>query len=683
MNDPGLDDAVADEAVALDTTSSNRQDQSDQDSSTRDAKYPRAARWWFASTIYPLTAGTFGPMASAFNICSLSQPWRMDLTSTGGIDVPDPKWAIAINAVSLVFALAANLALSLNMARRIRFEIAQPIIIIGWYISSALLIAILIPFGVLMYKPENDGRIYSQAYFYGAFAAGIYFIISTLMLATGYGAWKGHYSREYKLTTSQRTLMLQTIIFCFYLLGGSAVYARVEGWRFLDAVYFADYTLLTIGVGNFAPATHLGRGLLFPYAVGGIIILGLIISSIRTLMLEKGRQKVGDMLTDHTHKFIMKEAFSERSRLHGVVPPLGKESVKAEGLSEREQQKREFIAMNQVRELATIQHKWLSLFISLTLWMAMWFIGAVVFWRSETVQQWTYFEALYFAYTSLLTIGYGDIYPISSLGKAFFVFWSLLAVPTITILISNIGDTLIRFIRDVTLFLGEITILPGDQSFVDRVKDVFNKSWIGWWLEDKTGEKTGQSKEKDSSATGNANNDRSQLEAEELNKEQNARERGDFVAENAHHRHYLLFKEIRKMIEYSSSHSSRQFDYLEWEYYLGLIAGKNKLHYGGDGSSKEQGGTINDWRWIDKESPLLGHKTEVEWLLGALTEALDRELREASQLHDSESENGDNSGLSERKGNERGQCCAEGSARHFVDTAIKSAEETDGVCFHI
>jgi hypothetical protein len=42
----------------------------------------------------------------------------------------------AINAVSLVFALIANIALLFNMARRLSFEIAQPITIIGWYIAS-------------------------------------------------------------------------------------------------------------------------------------------------------------------------------------------------------------------------------------------------------------------------------------------------------------------------------------------------------------------------------------------------------------------------------------------------------------------------------------------------------------------------------------------------------------------
>ena len=142
------------------------------------------------------------------------------------------------------------------MARRIRFAIAQPVIIVGWFISSALLIAILIPFGVFMYRPENSNNVYTQAYFYGAFAAGMYFVIACLMMVTAYGARVGHYSREYKLSNSQRTLMLQTIIFCIYLVAGAAVYSKVEDWRFLDSVYFVDYTLRQLDVFAFRVATQ-------------------------------------------------------------------------------------------------------------------------------------------------------------------------------------------------------------------------------------------------------------------------------------------------------------------------------------------------------------------------------------------------------------------------------------------
>lgn len=95
-------------------------------------------------------------------------------------------------------------------------------------------------------------------------------MVATLMLVTVYGAYAGHYDKEFKLTMSQRTLMLQTISYFVYLLLGALVYSHVEGWAYLDAVYWADFTLLTVGIGDYSPATHLGRGLLFPFAIGGI-----------------------------------------------------------------------------------------------------------------------------------------------------------------------------------------------------------------------------------------------------------------------------------------------------------------------------------------------------------------------------------------------------------------------------
>lgn len=43
-----------------------------------------------------------------------------------------------MNAVQLIFALVANAFLLLNMARRVRFSIAQPVTIAGWYDILAL-----------------------------------------------------------------------------------------------------------------------------------------------------------------------------------------------------------------------------------------------------------------------------------------------------------------------------------------------------------------------------------------------------------------------------------------------------------------------------------------------------------------------------------------------------------------
>jgi potassium channel subfamily K len=55
-------------------------------------------RIWCASVIFPISAGSFGPMASAFGICALAESWRVEnLTKAAddmlvGTDIAEPKW---------------------------------------------------------------------------------------------------------------------------------------------------------------------------------------------------------------------------------------------------------------------------------------------------------------------------------------------------------------------------------------------------------------------------------------------------------------------------------------------------------------------------------------------------------------------------------------------------------------
>ena len=71
--------------------------------------------------------------------------------------------------------------------------------------------------------------------------------------------------------------------------------------------------------------------------------------------------------------------------------------------------------------------------------------------------------SIYFTYTTLLTIGYGDFYPSSPSGKPFFVVWSLVAIPAMTVLISNMGDTVVGWVEDATVWACRWTIFPERQ----------------------------------------------------------------------------------------------------------------------------------------------------------------------------------------------------------------------------
>ncbi|KAI0204539.1 voltage-gated potassium channel [Astrocystis sublimbata] len=451
-------------------------------------------RWWVASAALPMVAGTLGPVASAFSICALVKPWRQHILPnsdvTKAVFIHDPSWLLAINAVQLVIAVVANFFLLLNMTKRVRFSIAQPITIVGWYISAILLISLCATAsGPLLLHPEIE-YVWSQAFYYGLFAAIIYFIVASLMVITVWGAQLGHYPRDFELTMSQRTLMLQTISFLTYLLVGALVFSHVEGWLYLDAVYWADVTLFTIGLGDVPLQTKLGRGLMIPYALIGITTLGLVIGSIRSLMLDRGKSRLDARMLEKKRRRIVRRLMGS-SKGEVLGPVGGKEagphpeseshgSAKGPNKAELERRQKEFQLMRKIQDQTSKRRRWTAMAVSTTTWAILWLVGAKIFQVSEAPYQgWSYFDGIYFSFQAMTTIGYGDMTPVSNAAKAFLVFWSFLALPTLTILISNAGDTVVKGVRDTTMLLGNITILPGERGYRMDIKHFLSRLSFG------------------------------------------------------------------------------------------------------------------------------------------------------------------------------------------------------------
>ncbi|UZP46290.1 hypothetical protein NXS19_014102 [Fusarium pseudograminearum] len=460
-------------------------------------------RWWFASSAFPMIAGTLGPVASAFSICALVRPWRQHRPHGQEVKtapfVADPIWLTVINAIQLAMAVVSNVFLLLNMTRRVRFTIAQPITIIGWYISAILLISLLATAAGPIYegfKYPSDELIWSQAFYYGMWAAILYFIDASLMLVTFYGAWTGHYNKDFNLTPSQRTLMLQTIMFLLYLLLGALVFSNIEGWNYLDAVYWADVTLFTVGFGDFRAETNLGRALMMPYALVGVISLGLVVGSIRSLVLERGKRQVDARMEEKKRRRIVRTMTKKgkdemlepiRDSQRSMTPQRTDSNMQLPA-TEFERRKAEFELMRKIQAQTSSRRRWMAMAISTGSWLILWLLGAYIFVKcEENYQGWDYFDGFYFCFVSLTTIGYGDVTPASNAGKSFFVFWSLLALPTMTVLISNAGDTVVKLIRDGTLRLGNVTILPGEEgSFSDDLKYILHRCTFGYAFPDYT-----------------------------------------------------------------------------------------------------------------------------------------------------------------------------------------------------
>jgi potassium channel subfamily K len=552
-------------------------------------------------------------------------------------------------------ALIANLALLLNMARRLSFAIAQSITIVGWLVASSLLIALVSVASTSSFRLEpRERHALTQAYYYAIMAAALYFIVSILMILTVVGAYRGHYEKEFRLTLVQRTLMLQTIAFMMYLLIGACIFSYVEDWRFLDAVYWSDFTLLTVGIGSdFVPKTHLGRSLLFPYAVGGIVTVGLVIGSIRSLVLERGKAKMTARMTEKRRENVLGSANLERRTIK--VNTFRTVSFSQKDLTEPQRREQEFNIMRKIQSQANSRRKWMALGLSTIAAMTLWLVGAVVFRVAERKQGWSYFVSLYFSYTSLLTIGYGDLQPTSNSGKPFFVLWSLLAVPTLTVLISNMGDTVVKSIADLVNWTGTLTILPGEngmkaawrsglQALAKRLPGGFHMMLPGKAFGDKANAFSEEKKQP--SVQQHAFDKLSKyIEDSQLDEAREAGKHGDSHQRDHHLYLYVLSKEIRHLMKDVNESPPKTYSYHDWAWYLKLLGqderdrsnhrdppiepdqkredAKNEREYLGQG-----GGTNGEltWSWLGTRSPLMGNKSEAEWLLESLSTALEREL---------------------------------------------------------
>lgn len=74
-----------------------------------------------------------------------------------------------------------------------------------------------------------------------------------------------------------RDLVITTIV---VLILGTIVYHYLEGWEWLDSLYFSVITLTTVGYGDFAPQTPGGKIFTIIYIIVGIGIILSFVDSV-------------------------------------------------------------------------------------------------------------------------------------------------------------------------------------------------------------------------------------------------------------------------------------------------------------------------------------------------------------------------------------------------------------------
>lgn len=649
--------------------------------------------WWFASTAIPLLAATIGPLANVLSVASIIGSWRetYDPDFPGDQDAAtgyqDPPWEIAINAVSLACGVVGNLFLLFNFTRAVRYIVALPCTIVMWYLATGMLIGVLATM-VEQEAPGEDG-LWSQAFWYAVMAAALYMVAAMLLMVNMLGYFLGHYTQHFELTDEQRNLILQTMAFFIWLAGGAGVFARVNDWSYSNSLYFCDVTILTVGFGDYASNNNVGRGLVFPYSVFGIIMLGLVITSISKFTTQLGHSKImhkrielsrvrtveranrssaefpestnstagmrqrrslqGSQRPSISAPFDPQpvrtstiafskdleqgndsdEPHSPRSNHSGFKRTMSMLSTISEGHRAKprfrrpgpkrskililKEERDRFNAMRRIQDDNKKFKKYFALSMSIIAFGVLWCVGAVVFWRAESeTQQLSYFEALYFCYVSLLTIGYGDLSPKSNAGKPFFVVWSLIAVPTMTILVSDLGETVIASYKRGTFKVADWSIMPkqgGWARFLDRHPRL--RALLEQYQTNRRIEK-GFGVGPDPDELGGPPATIEKLATESLDEHDMAKR---------------LALAIRKTADDLKSGNKRRYTYEEWVEFTRLIRFTKYEH-----CAEDRKGLI-EWDWIGENSPMMADQHECEWVLDRLCESLNRYMHKMVPEH--------------------------------------------------
>lgn len=377
---------------------------------------PWFVMWFFVSSYFPLLSGCLGPLANLISMVGLIEHWRKDALT--GVFVSDRPVMATLNAVSFAFGIVGNISLLMNFSGTVRYMVSQLVCILCWVVATATLLADVLVTNRDFMGP-NPSYARTEGFWFGIFTTAMYggcvFILSINLL----GCRLKKYPPVFNLDTKQRTLMVYTICFAVWLVVGAiGIKHMIAEISYGASLYFCTVSMLTIGLGDILPRTHAAKVFVLVFSLIGVLIMGLIVAMIRQVVLSLGGPTI------FWHQI-------EKKRLQRLA------EIKKAGIQLSSEEA--FHEMRLIRRRAKVEQTNFSLLLAAFVFIIFWLVGAVVFWACE---DWLYFNAVYFCFLCLLTIGYGDYAPKTPLGRVFFILWAIAAVPLMTILISNFGDKL-------------------------------------------------------------------------------------------------------------------------------------------------------------------------------------------------------------------------------------------------
>lgn len=220
------------------------------------------------------------------------------------------------------------------------------------------------------------------------------------------------------------------------------------------------------------------------------------------------------------------------------------------------------------------------------------------------------------------------------------------------------GDTVVQLFSNFTVWIGSLTVLPSEQG----VRIAMKNAWDSLAATHPSHHKHHDLHPGGVSQTEGANGDDSasqhvtmtdriadrmakHLEAEELEDALAAEQHGETLERDIHFYNFLLARETQRMMQDLNASPPKRYEWGEWEYFLKLMANDADA-YDMNGEkivpeelrlpeTREEWKRKHEdhrWSWLSRASPLMGTKSETEWILERLGACLERELRESRLL---------------------------------------------------
>jgi potassium channel subfamily K len=151
-------------------------------------------------------------------------------------------------------------------------SIATLISLLSWIGKTAVAAVNLILFGIL--TRNGPGYSFAEGFWCAVVSIIDAGIISCLLLLHYFYAFRHKSDTEFDLRMQGRQFMLSVTAFVFILAIQALAFNQIEGWSYLDSIYFSVQTALTIGFGDFTPDQAAGKALVFVFSVLTISQLG-------------------------------------------------------------------------------------------------------------------------------------------------------------------------------------------------------------------------------------------------------------------------------------------------------------------------------------------------------------------------------------------------------------------------